>query len=89
MPALQRGLSPFSDSSRKGVDSDTVRHMQRLTTIRLLFTVREVRLSHMLSSLSHLKLMGQHKSKEPQATCILTVERLYRSSIMTLSVAIN
>lgn len=34
MPVLLRGLSPFSDSSRKGVDSDTVRDtcMCHLTT---------------------------------------------------------
>lgn len=35
MPMLLRGLSPFSDSSRKGVDSDTVRHMYPLTTAQL------------------------------------------------------
>lgn len=39
MPMLRRGLSPFSDSSRKGVGSDTARHMYRLTTIQIFFTV--------------------------------------------------
>lgn len=32
MPVLLRGLSPFSDSGKKGVESDTVKHLYLLTT---------------------------------------------------------
>lgn len=35
MPVLLRRLSPFSDSRRKGVDSDTVGRLQRLATSSL------------------------------------------------------
>lgn len=52
MPMLLRGLSPFSDSSRKGVDSDTVRYIRRLTTIQLFFTVQHVLLNLSLSKLT-------------------------------------
>lgn len=52
MPVLLRSLSPFSDSSRKGVDSDTVRQMYRLTTIPLFFTLERSLCKQVLSSLS-------------------------------------